>query len=293
MELQELVSMPISLKLETIIDGTKFYSSDSLKQKFIMAFEKSSKGKNVSNEIRSLVQKNLILPCYKSKNLFSFIKKKLSSNVEKYILGFYHIDEKKVIVLIENSISIIGTAANNDLASTTIHECMHLIAGRNLSKFIQVFIRYLRSYYSEFIKDYFKVENVSQKKIDEMIKYIIRFERKGFRYANKELGNYFRLIESLFKNDTLLEAQDFQSRLTSMIIALKLFIVHMPSLMKNSRQYSMLFTSLNQAYFNAFRKKNDYTTPIQELISVSEIACVFSEMDPQNSVIKRLFKILT
>ena len=43
MKLQELVAAPVSLTLETVIDGTKFYSSDNLKKKFVLAFEKSSK----------------------------------------------------------------------------------------------------------------------------------------------------------------------------------------------------------------------------------------------------------
>jgi len=55
----------------------------------------------------------------------------------------------------------------------------------------------------------------------------------------------------------------------------------------------MLFSSLNQAYRNAFGKKNTYTTPIQELVSLSEVACVLSEMKPQDSSIKRLFKTIT
>jgi hypothetical protein len=46
-------------------------------------------------------------------------------------------------------------ASNNELASTTMHECMHLIASRNLPKFLSTFLPYLLKYYSEFFKDYF------------------------------------------------------------------------------------------------------------------------------------------
>lgn len=293
MKIQELMAAPLSLSLETTIDGTKFYSSDVLKQKFIKAFSKSSKGSHVVKEISTLVDKKLVLPCYKSKNLFSFIKSKLTAGPEKYILGFYHVHDKKVIVLIENSVSVFGTAANNELVSTTMHECMHLAAGRNLSKFIQIFYRNLTLYYSNFISDYFKIDKVSPKKIGELIKYIAIFEKRGPSYANKELGNYFRKIQSLFLNDTKLDEQDFNQRLTNVVVALKLFIVHMPSLMKSARNYTMLFTSLNQAYLQSFGKKNLYTTPIQELISLSEIACVLSEMNAQNSSIKNIFKIIS
>jgi len=292
MEIQELMAAPISLSLETVIDGTKFYSSDSLKEKFVEAFVKSSKGNKIADQIESLVKKQLVMPCYKSKNLLSFIKSKLTAGPEKYILGFYHVKDKKVIVLIENSVSIIGTAANNELVSTTMHECMHLIAGRDFSKFSSTFFKYLHSYYTEFVDYYFKVNYPDKKKISELMKYIANLEKRGPDYANKELGNYYRLISQLFGNDTTLAEQDFTQRLTEMVVALKLMIVHMPSLLKSINRFQMLFSALNYAYYNAFRSKNQYTTPMQELISLSEVACVFAEMSPHDPVVTKLFKIV-
>lgn len=293
MKLQELVAAPISLTLEAVIDGTKFYSSDNLKKKFILAFEKSSKGKHITKEMEVLVQdRKLVLPCYKSKNLFGFIKRKLTGGPEKYILGFYHIEKKKVVVLIENSMTIFGTAANNELVSTTMHECMHLVAGKNLNKFKSVFIRYLQSYYTEFIKEYLQVENVPKKEIDNLIKYISVLEKRGAGFANKDLGNYYRLLLSSFKSSSSLEGMEFEERIRDLVVAIKLFVMHMPTLIRNARKYAMLFTSLNRAYFNAFGKRNTFTTPIQELISLSEIACVLSEMEPQAPVIRKLFNII-
>jgi len=292
MEIQELMAMPLSLSLETTIDGSKFYSSDSLKAKFVEAFAKSSKGSQVTAQIESLVQKKLVMPCYKSKNLFSFIKKKLTGDPDKYILGFYHVKDKKVVVLIEHAVSIIGTAANNDLVSTTMHECMHLSAGRNFSKFTSTFFRYLHAYYTQFVDSYFGVNYPDPKKVSELMKYIANLERRGPEYANKDLGNYYRLIAKLFGADTTLAPEDFDQRLTDMVVALKLMIMHMPSLLKNIRKYQMMFTSLNAAYLNAFGKRNQYTTPMQELISLSEVACVFVEMNPHDSVVKKLFQII-
>ena len=293
MEIQELVAAPISLTLATVIDGAKFYSSDTLKEKFILAFDKSSKGKHITNEMNKLVQNNLVLPCYKSKNLFGFIKRKLfKRDASRYILGFYHVEEKRVIVLVENSVSIFGTAANNELVSTTMHECMHLIAGRNLNKFMNIFRNFMRLYYIEFLKDYYQIENVDKKKVDDLIRFISVFERKGPGYANSKLSDYYKFLFVNFSTDSKLEEDEFQRRTMDLVVAIKLFVRHLPSLLKNARKYAMLFTSLNHAYFNAFGKKNTYTTPIQELISVSEIACVLSEMHPQDAVIKKLFQII-
>lgn len=292
-KIQELVSVPISLSVETVIDGEKFYSSENLKKNFVLAFEKSSKGNHISNEISKLVQdEHLILPCYRSKNLFGFIKRKISpENQENYILGFYHITEKKVVVLIENSLSIFGTAANDDLVSTTIHECMHMVAGRDLNKFLNIFKNHLKSYYLHFYEDYFKTENTSLTIIDNIIKFISSVEIKGVTNINKFLSEYHNILTTL-KDTSSLETLEFDRRLQDIIIALKLFMTHMPTLLNNYRRFIMIFTSLNRSYQTTFGKRNIYTTPIQELLSTSEIACVFSEMKSTDPVIKRLLRII-
>ncbi len=292
-KLQELFSTPTGLEPELTIAGTTFYSSKKLKDSFIVAFGKSSKGKHVYPEISTLVQKNIIIPCYKSKNILSFIKHKLSKNPDKYILAFYNLDERKVIILIDNNISLFGTSSNNELISTTLHESMHLAAGRNLTKFIQVFKPYLQAYYSFFFKDYLSLKEVSSKKIDEVIKFLTKYEKYGFAYANKTLPHYFKLLESLFIADSELSEQIFKVRLTNYIVAAKLFIVSMQTLFKNQSKFAMIFTSLNQAYFEAFGKKNIYTTPIQETISLSEVACVLSEINSKDPIVKKLLSLVT
>ena len=293
-KLSELFSPPIGLEPELDIEGTTFYSSSRLKGNFLVAFAKSSKGKHVYKEVSSLVKKGQIVPCFKSKGLLKFFKRKLSGNKDnQYILAFYHITTKRVIVLIDNSISIFGTASNNELASTTMHECMHLVAGKNLSKFVSIFLPQLREYYSAFFENYLALKSVPKKEIDDFVKFIAKYEIKGPVYANKDLANYFRFLEKTFLPYTELNEKDYRERLVSYIVALKLFIVSIETFIKTGRRYSMLFTSLNQAYRDAFGKKNKYTTPIQELVSLSEVACVLSEMKPQDPSIKRLFKAIT
>lgn len=292
--LEELFSAPTGLAPEITISGTTFYSSKKLKDSFIVAFGKSSKGKHVYPEISKLVEKGMVVPCYKSKNILSFVKHKLTQSPDKYILAFYNLKERKVIVLIDNSISLFGTSSNNELASTTLHECMHLVAGANLPKFIQVFKPYLQAYYSEFFKNYFALKKDPGKKIDEVIKFLARYEKGGPGYANKDLSNYFKFLNSTFGGlNSKFTDTDFQVRLTNYIIAAKLFIVSMSTLFKNKSRFVMIFTSLNEAYQKAFGKKNKYTTPIQEVISLSEVACVLAEMKPKDPVIKKLLQIIS
>lgn len=292
-EIQELFSPPIGLEPAIKISGTTFYSSDKLKRNFNIAFKKSSKGKDVAPEIIKLVKKNEIIPCYKSKNLTSFLRKKFFKTADDSILAFYEIDIKKVVVTIDNEITIFGTASNNKLASTTMHECMHLAAAKNFAGFLRIFFHNLVLYYTAFFTDYLKLKENQEKNITEVIRYLATYERKGPRYANKELNNYFKLLYNLFEKQSKLDGAEFQIRLTNMIVACKLMIVSFPSLESNINKFVMLFTSLNNAYKTAFGSKNDYTFPIQETVSLSEVACVLSEMKPQDKSIKQLFKLIS
>jgi hypothetical protein len=290
-KLREFFSTPTGLEPEITISGTTFYSSQRLKDSFIVAFGKSSKGKHVYSEISTLVQKGIILPCYRSKNVLSFIKNKLTQSPDKYILAFYNLQERKVVVLIDNSISLIGTSSNNELASTTLHECMHLVAGISLSKFVQIFKPYLETYYSSFFGNYLSLKETPKKEIGEVIKFISKYEKNGPIYANKDLSNYFKFLYELFKSSTNLDDNTLQVRLTNYIVAVKLFIVSMPTLFKNKSKFEMIFTSLDNAYQESFGKRNTYTTPIQESISLSEVACVLAEMRSTDPVIKKLLNI--
>ena len=290
--LKELFATPTGLEPAYETSGMTFYSSPKLKQNFILAFEKSSKGKHVAAEVKRLIEKDIIVPCYKSKNLFGFIKRKFSQNPDKYILAFFVIEDQKVIVLVENSSTIFGTSSNNELASNTMHECMHLASSRNLSKFIQIFLPHLNAYYSEFFMDYLDLKSKEPKKVNDIIRYMVQFEKNGPMYANSKLAEFYRVIENSLITSSNLEANEFKIRLTNLIVASKLFILSMPTLIKNARRYSMVFTSLNRAYLKTFGKKNTYTFPIQEMISLSEVACVLAEMKPKDSSIKKLFQII-
>lgn len=291
-QISELFAAPIGIKPAYETFGTTFYSSDKLKENFILAFYKSSKGKKVADQVKNLVEKGIIIPCFRSKNVLSFIKTKLTKNADKYIAAFYNIDDKKVIVLIDNNSTIFGTASNNTLVSTTMHECMHLAAGRNLNEFLGVFGNYLRKYYSNFFMDYLDLKNVNSKDIDKIILYLKDCEKRGPLYANKNLATFYRLLEESFINYTNLDIRDFKDRLTSLVVACKLFVLSMSTLIQKASNFSMLFTALNRSYAQSFGDNNIYTMPIQELIGISEVACVFSEMKSNDSVVTKIFSII-
>ena len=125
-----------------------------------------------------------------------------------------------------------------------------------------------------------------------LIKHLAKYEPKGPEFVNRDLSNYYKFMESTFLSYTKLDEKEFKERLVKYIVAVKLFIVNPNTLVKSKNHFAMLFTSLNKGYEIAFRERNTYTMPIQELISLSEVACVLAEMTPRHESIKKLFKAI-
>jgi len=291
-DVTELFALPVGLYPAYKVDGQVFYSSDKLKQSFLIAISKSSRVRHVSANIEKLVNQNTIIPCFKSKNILSFIKHKFSRNPEKNVVAFYLPDDKKVLVIIDNDISLFGTSANDELALTTLHECMHLVAGRNYVNFLKVFRPYLDKFYKNFFENYFK-SNLDKKDISNITIFISKLERYGFRNLNQQLKQYYDLLDKIMSNKTKLSRQDFKIRLTKLIVAIKLLVANVSVLLRNYHSFTMVFTSLNNSYKKSFGKSNTQTVPIQESIALSEVAAIFSEIRPTDPVIKRLFKLVT
>ena len=290
-KLNELFVLPTGLKPEIELEGTKFYSSPKLKTSFSLAFQKSSKGAFVAREIQNLVSSNIIIPCYRSKNILGFVRRKVFYNSDKYFVAFYDRTRKIIIIVIDNNTSLFGTAANNDIVTTTLHECMHLAAGRNLNQFRRIFNNSLTEYYSSFLKNYFKLEEIDKSSIKSYIDFIQSLEQLDNSVVNRRLVEYYNLIESLFKSKSSL-GNNFDTFLQNYIVACKLMISSPQTFISNISNFMVLISNLKRSYNDVFKINNNVTTPIQELFSISEVACVYAELKHNDPIIRRLFRII-
>ena len=286
----ELFSMPIGLSVEATVDGQKFYSSQKLKEAFLKSMGASGRSSQIYNQLESLVmKKRLVVPCYLSKNMFRFFVHKMIGRAEdKSVLGFYHMKQKRVFILIDNTISAFGTAQNNFLASTTMHECVHLYADRMKRNFIKLFKQELARYYISYFSKIFNLK--TKPNVDSIVKFISIFEYRRGEQMNKQLTTYYNLVDKSLKSHTQLNKEDFNRMLMDMIVIIKLYLTSFSTFIRMYRQYMHILGPLDRAYSEAFGKRNKYTTPYQELSSVSEVICVLSEMQPTYSKIKKMFK---
>ena len=291
--LEEMFAYHINLILVDKIDGKKLYTSDSLKKNFILSIEQTGRTSGIFQQIEELVNKGVIVPCFKHKGFFNNLRFQFfGSKDDKIVAGFFYPETKKVYIMIDNSLNKFGFTSNDILASTTVHECIHLFSNANKAKFMSIFMSDLRKFYYEVFNGIFKLKSVP-KNLDNVIKYISKFETAKNFNINKTLTEYYNLLKVSFKDISKMEENDFMRTLTNYIVPIKIYFMSFPAFMSSYKKYESIFIPIAQAYQKAFSGKNTCTMEFQELISTSEPICVLSEIKPKNSKIKQVFKKFT
>ena len=287
---EELFSLPVGLELEAIVDGQKFYSSESLKRAFLKSLGSTGRTAPIYKQLETLViDKKLLIPCYLSKNIFNLIKHKVFGDLEdKSILGFYHMVDKKVFILIDNNIGKIGTAKNDEIASTTMHECSHLYADRMRNKFFNLFKQELQRFYISYFSRVFEIKK--KPNVDNIIKFLFQFEYNRSKNTNKQLSQYYGLLHKELKGLSSLNENEFTDRATALIVCCKLMFVNFNSFLIVARNNAYLFEALDRAYLEAFGSRNRISQPYQELVGPTEVISILTEMKPAYPKIKKMFK---
>jgi hypothetical protein len=289
-QLDELFSIPIGLKEVDDIYGFKVYSSDKLIDSFLKAIKSSGRGNPVYSPIESLVRKKKITPIYQVKGILKFLSHKMFGRPEdKAILGFYHMGVKRVYVMIDNSISIFGLASNDEIASTTMHECQHLFADMGRAKFMSIFKEEIERYYISAFSRIFSLNRIPQKEISTVIRFIGTFEGERLNKVTGKIPAYKQVLEPL-KSYSTLNDEEFFKVATDLGLLIEMFTNHFNIFLRSFRKYKHILGPLDRAYREAFGKRNIYTTPYQELISLSEVICVLTEIRPGHPKIKQVFK---
>jgi hypothetical protein len=288
--LDEFFSAPIGLKEVDNLYGFKVYSSDRLVKAFLAAIKRSGRGNPVYASIESLVKQKKIMPIYHIKGILRFLAHKMFGNpADKAILGFYHMGVKRVYIMIDNTISVFGHANNDEIASTTIHECQHLFADMNRTKFMSIYNEPIHRYYISAFSRMFELDTLPKKEISNIIKFIGTFEGEGLNKVSQKIEPYRKVIQPLHKYSNI-STDEFNQRLNDMLLAITIFTQRFDLFIKIYKKYTHIFGPLDRAYRDAFGKRNSYTTPYQELISLSEVICVLSEIKPADRLIKQGFK---
>lgn len=291
---QELFTLPVNLEPVLYTDGILVYSSTGLVNKFKEVISTLPSTKDIAPSIAKLIDEEKIIPCYMNKGLLKFLSYKIFSRKEEQgIMGFYHLGQKKVFILIENNITAWGYGNDKALTLTLLHECMHLLADTKPEVFWKMFSSELKSYYQEVLKNYFQLKSVPE--ANSLVKLLTSFESEGRSKITSRFKQYKSIINNICK-DTTLKEDEYQERFDAYFKVLDMGMNDTTTLINKiyNRDKTILkvIIALYKAYGLAFKVNNNITTPFQEMFAPSEVLCVLSELKPSYSKIRKIFKVL-
>jgi hypothetical protein len=284
--LQELWALPTKMKpLPYDFYGHKLYSSDKLKLKFFESVLSTPWGKYHAKNFKRLLETNNIVPALMNKGILSFLSKKfLSTDWTKNIQGLYSKELQKVIIFIDNNSNWLGLSSNKTLVKTTLHECMHLSASDNIKGFLKIMQPTLQQYYGSYFSGIFSCKNL---KMDKILKTLTPMEG---RFSPQLQKNYMNALYNETKPKTSLDGQEYEDIFRDIYTITRSFPTSPNLLMRYYSKFYHIFNPFNTAYMKTFKERNSYTSPAQELWSLSEVAAVMVELLP---VDKRVSQVLS
>ena len=299
-DINELFALPIKTRQVTVIDGVKFYTSDSLIKATLKTLEKAGASSTYYPQLEKMIQEGIIIPCFLTKGILSWVTRKVFKIGAQMgdAFAMYYRPHKKVYIFMDNSMTKWGTAKNEEVAETVVHECMHLVAHLKPAGFYKAFTPYFIKYYSEVFHLLF---GVKQRDIIRETGEVVKFIRKQFaskRQINKILADYAQLLEDKFSNKTPLDEEKFKKNVLDYIVSCKLGIISNISgraqpLYQAFSQNREVFASLHYGYNGAFGKRAPSNSlQYQEMFDLSEVSSVYAELFPKSSIVKKVFRLV-
>lgn len=272
--LDELFTLPIGLKPIVRLDGKVLYGSENLNRSFLDAISTSSLISN-AGVFEQLVRNKRIVPCFLTGGLTSFIFWKIFAPVHlKNVLGFYEKTTKKVYILLSNNFNFLAYTSNEWLCKLVMHECVHMLADNDASKFISEFEEMLIRYYSAYFKRLFGSEQPDNKILDIILFIFETLESNNTNIKGSDLKAYFTLLTETFTEGNKKENEEKANRLLS---CLYLYLVNFEKFFGAKENFRDILYPLYLSYKDALNIKNLNTTCVQELFVPSEVIAISSE----------------
>lgn len=284
--IQELWALPIKME-DTSYDfyGHKLYSSDKLKLKFFEAVLATDWGKFHAKNIQRLMKQEYIVPVIMNKGILGYLAKKfILKNWTNNVQGLFSPNLNKVLVFIDNNSNWFGVSSNDHLVKTTLHECMHLSASRNINGFFKIMKPTFEKYYGTYFSDIFQCKTINATNI---VKTLLKME--GW-YSNNIQKNYMNTVREATEKTSKLDNNEYNEIFQDLFTVTKVLPLSPNLLLRFYPRYFHIFRPLDTAYTKTFGERNKYTTVAQELWAFSEVASVMVELLPTDG---RVAKVLS
>ena len=286
---REFFALPVAPKIVASIDGAPLYGSKSLNFMFLLSVGKVQKTKPIKDDIRNLINKRILIPCWMQTGVLKIRKFIINEKgAIRHIAAFYDPRSKMIFILIDNQINKWGFASNKVLADLTVHECMHMFADRVPGKYFSTFSGELKDFYYQYFNIVFDFKDKPVKEMDSIVRFLFMgIERKvsGVGLSNSLLKRYYNYLDSNFRKYSALKEKDFNQKLDDYIAVLKHYAKDIALFLSMRNKYTHILSPLQIAYMKVFGGQAD-TISIQELFLTSEVIAVSSEIKMRPSIYK-------
>jgi hypothetical protein len=230
------------------------------------------------------VNRNIIVPAYKSKSLFRSLLKLQPVDLEG-ISGVAIPEIKKIYILIETEANIFSFISNNALASVTVHEMIHLLSIRNPNLFYKTFLDDFKSFYGFYFCRLFSCnkDKIKKENLEKLCKFIYDIEKGKYSSVPVFLKEYDKLIRETFREGSTLDDEGFDRLLHDFITSIYTMFKAMDQgannlIFKITVYFKHIYIPLYTTYKYVFGA--DLTTnkqvAYQELFAPSEIISTFT-----------------
>lgn len=317
--IQELFALPVGLKPVTRVNDITLYGSQTLNDKFIQAISSSRKIKKISPEIKKLVDRQIIIPCFADPGIISYFRRRISqdssgglmrilklavfatqpiNNPLDHVLAFYSFSQNHIIVLISNHIqsdkAFRVEVVDSAIALSLVHEMMHMYAHMQPNKFIALFKDELISYYSNVFTKIFKLNSDKNKEkvIEEYLKFMFFQVEMKTPIAVMPIPEILKILNK-FKQFSNLSSSKFEEVKTDYVKLTRMLfnedLQQIIGLLKKKYKYIVL--PLYDAYREVFGKSS-LKGCTQEVYFPSEVICGYTEVRFDSKVIEALKSII-
>lgn len=298
-KLNEFLAVPRGeLEPVSMFYGTPIFTSQKLKDKYLLAMQKTGKTSPIANTIEKLINNKTLTPVYSTDKILKSLMKKQPLKI-KGVAGLLS-DDKKIYIFVETETNIFSFTSNDALATVTIHELIHYFSSLYLRDFYNIFKSDLERFYGFYFTRFFSCDlsKITKTDITTITKFInFKLERSDLNFSNQMLKQYYNLLTEIFKPSSTLE--NFDAKVTSLIVLMKLLqkLIHSGAthaIENTIDKFEYIITPLYVSYKQVFGVNPMIAKNLcfQELWSTSEVIAIPAMVKtPNKNIYKALAKL--
>lgn len=292
-KVNELFAMPIGLQPVIKIDGEQYYGSEDLNRKLLVALMRSPITRMHVVLFKKLVDDKLIIPCFAERSMIKFLRRKITGRPsdpsqpewKSRVLGFYSSSIKKIVIIIDNNLNLIGYSHNEQIAKLVAHEVIHMIFGRNKSISYKIYKEDLNKFYGKVFQREFSLEGKYDEVVSTIVKNMVKYEMANNISLSRIKNDLVKLKKFTTKKD------DFDRILNLHILAIRTYLTVTQTFWNNYLNFRDVLKPIYDTYKDYGDQGNHRL--VQELVFPSEVIAILTEMGVVSSKLKLSLKVLT